>query len=263
MTRFDPAHERQILLGDCGYEFSLAAEFEEAKAAGGRGSSADAFLGKAIRCLLQGLDEPASHLLKKAKHWVTVALAECEVPIRYLHDERYSAYGADGETAHRYRTLAMCNWLLCDQHDAESYRQYVRCEDRFLARSRAGKDKTNVSFVLPTYVDAGAYQRVLELFTAVRGLSAPKSLGSIRDEGQMSYVLCRHRLSQEYGEPEVASAVSKFLDRNVDGWLIDGHFVRAAEWVKIVYWQEGNAGISARDALLKCYEHLPGCARPA
>jgi len=253
MSEFDPAHERQILTGDCGYEFDLAADFEQAKTVGGRGSSAHAFLGMAIRCLLQGLTEQASQLLKKSAHWVTIALAESEIPKRYLHDERYSP---DGEAALRYRTLALCNWLLHDQHDTASFWRFVESEDRFLAVSAAGKNKANVSLLLPTYVDAGAYQRALQLFASTSGLSAPKILGSIRNEGQMSYVLCRYWLGQEYAEGEVTIAVKKFLDRNVDRWLNNGHFVRAGEWMKIVYWQEGNAGVSAKDALLKCYQHL-------
>lgn len=78
----------------------------------------------------------------------------------------------------------------------------------------------------------------------------------------MSYVICRHRLGQDYTEGQVRSAVGRFLDRNVDGWLSAGHFARAAEWMKIVYWQEGKAGLSSKDALWKCYGHLPGCSRP-
>src|SRR5438105_4143343 len=139
MSRFDPAHERQILLGDCGYEFDLARDIEQSKAVGGRGSSADAFLGTAIRCLLCGLAEPASQLLKKAKQWVTAALAECEIPKRYLQCIRDEPYILDGETAHRYQTLALCNWLLYDRHDVESFRQFVEHEDCFLASSPAGK----------------------------------------------------------------------------------------------------------------------------
>jgi hypothetical protein len=253
MNRFDPVREREILAGDCGYEFDLAADFDQAKAVGGRGSSADAFLGTAIRCLLHGLSEPASELLKKTKHWVTAALLECEIPKRYLHDERYSP---DGEAALRYQTLALCNWLLHDKHDSESFGRFVGLEDRFLSSSRAGRDKVHVSLVLPTYLDAGAYQRVSDLFANTSGLSEPKSLRSVRNEGQVSYVICRHRLCQDYTQADVTATVDKFLDRSVAGWLSDGHFVRAAEWMKIVYWQGGRSDLSAKNALLKCYEHL-------
>jgi hypothetical protein len=253
MRSFDPIEERHSLLGDCGYDFDLTRDIGEAKGVGGRGSSSDAFLGAAIRCMLNGLREPASQLLRKSEKWVTAALDEDEIPRRYLHDERYSP---DGEAALRYRTLALCGWLLHDQHDTESFRRFVECEDGFFGKSPAGKDKVNVSLALPTYVDAEAFHRVLQLFASTTGLTEPKSLGSIRSEAQMSFVLCCRRLGEKYGDDDVAAGVGKFLDRNVDGWLSNGHFVRAAEWMKIVYWQKGVGGGCAKDALLKCYDHL-------
>jgi hypothetical protein len=259
MSKFDPEHERRILLGDCGFEFDLAADISQAKTTGGRGSSSHAFLGTAIRCLLNGLDEPAFQLLKKAQQWVSVALAEEEIPKRFLHDERYSP---DGEAALRNQTLAMTNWLLNGQHDAESYRRFVECEDRFLGSSELGKDKVSISLLLPIYVDAGVYQRALERFASSR-LTAPKSCGPVRNESQMAYVLCRYRLGEDFTETEVSSVTGTFLDSNVDGWLTSGHFVRAAEWMKIVYWREGKAGISAKEALLKCYDHLSDCSLPS
>lgn len=258
MSAFDPVHERHILLGDCGFEFDLVADIDDAKSTGGRGSSSHAFLGTAIRCLLNGFDRPAVQLLKKARQWVSVALAEKETPKRFLHDE---CYLPDGDAALRYQTLALTNWLLHDEHDAGSYKLFVEHEDRFLDISEVGRDKLSISLLLPIYVDAGECQRALQLFDS-SGLTAPKSLGSIRNEGQMAYVLCRYRLGEDFAEPEVGSATGKFLDNNVDGWLNGGHFVRAAEWMKIIYWRNGQAGISGKDALLKCYDHLLDCRRP-
>ena len=257
MSKFDPAHERRILLGDCGVEFDLAADIDQAKTTGGRGSSSHAFLGTAIRCLLNGLDDYAFQLLEKTQKWVTIALIEKEIPKRFLHDERYSP---DGEAASRYQTLAMTKWLLHNQHDTETYRQFVECEDRFLESSEIGNDKVSISLLLPIYVDAGAYHRVLQLFDST-GLTAPKSRSSVKNEGQMAYALCRHRLSENSDIADINTVIKKFLDSNLDEWLTNGHFVRAAEWLKIVYWQEGKAGISAKDALLKCYDHLSECRR--
>lgn len=247
-----------MLLGDCGIAFDLGEDISLAKDVGGRGSSAHAFLGTAIRCMLNGLDEPAIQLLEKAQKWVSAALAENEVPKRFLNDERYSL---DGDAAFRYQTLAMTNWLLNGQHDTENFRRFVESKDRFLMSSAAGKDKVNVSLALPTYVDAGAYQRALELFASA-GLTAPNSRSSVKNEGQMAYLLCRHRLGENSTEAEVNSVTRKFLDVNVDAWLSNGHFIRTAEWMKIVYWQQGKAGVSAKEALLKSYDHLPEYRRP-
>jgi hypothetical protein len=136
-------------------------------------------------------------------------------------------------------------------HDSESLKRFVEHEDRFLIDSKIGRDKTNVSLTLVGYVDAGAYQQALERF-ADAGLSIPESSGSIRNEGQMCYVICRHRLGQEYLEADIKPASEKFLKRSVNGWLVDGHFLRAAEWMKVVHWREGKAGLSPKEAVLKC-----------
>jgi hypothetical protein len=258
MPNFDTTNERRILLGDCGYRISLESDIEQAKSVGGRGNSAYTFLSKAVRCLLNGLDEPASQLLSKAQQWVTVAIADDEIPEQFLNDERYSL---EGDRALRYRTLALTNWLLDERHDAESYAQFVKHEDRFLASSEAGKDKANISLTLPTYVDAQVYRRALQIFMS-SGMSVPKSHTSIRNDGQMAYILCRHRLGEEFADTETALASRNFLVKNMDNWLARGHFAQAAEWMKIVYWRSGTAGLSAKAALLKCYDHLPHCTRP-
>jgi hypothetical protein len=210
MSKFDPSHQQKILDGDCGFRFYLGRDFEQSRAVGGLASSAHGYLGMAVQCFLVGYDKPAMQLLEKSLKWLQTAINEHEKPQRYA---------PDGTEASRYQSLAFCNWLSHGQHDAESLQRFVEYEDRFLVTSEVGRDKVSISLLLPTYVDAGAYKRTLELFASTRGLSAPESLGSIRNEAQMSYIICRHRLGQEYAEVEVTSAVDKFLNRSIDDWL--------------------------------------------
>jgi len=244
MKSFDPANARGILDGDVGYRWTLNRDFVDAKTVGGLSGSAHAFLNMAVECFLVGYDDPATQLLKRAFDWLTMAIKDQEKP---------RAYGANGTEAQRYRDLAMCSWLLHNVHDVENLKRFVEYEDRFLIGSKIGRDKTNVSLTLVGYVDAGAYENALERF-ADAGLSAPESLSSVRNEAQMCYVISRHRLGQEYSEAEVESTTKKFLKRSVNGWLTDGHFLRASEWMKIVHWREGKAGFSPKEAVLKCYE---------
>ena len=258
IAKFDPLQVKEQLLNPIGgYEWSLQRSVDKSKAVGGLGSSANADLGQAVECLLVGFDEPAIQLLEKAQQWVSASLAENEIPKRYLHDERYSL---DGEAALRYQTLAMTNWLLNDEHDAESYKRFVEHEDRFLANSRIGKDKVNTSLLLPVYVDAGAFHRALEMF-AFSGLTVPKTLLP-RNEAQMAYILCRHHLDLEYSQDDVQTATKKFLMKNIDTWLSNGHAVRAAEWLKILFWNDCDRTVPAKQILLKCYDYLPGRTPP-
>ena len=87
-----------------------------------------------------------------------------------------------------------------------------------MTETTAGRSRAEVSFVLPTYVDARAYHRALEIFAATPKLATPKS-SAVRGEGQMSYVVSRHRLGLEYTAAEFVALSTKFLNRNVDDWL--------------------------------------------
>jgi len=251
-ARFDPIRKREFLLGDCGYEWSLSMSYDYAKAENGLAAVANSNLSTAIECILVGFDEPAERLLKRSVEWVKTAIAMGERPHRYF---------ANGTEALNRYTLAMCNWLLFDSHDLDSYQQFVEYEDRYLTGTKAGKSRVEVSFVLPGYIDAGAFQRALEIFERTPGLSPPKSL-ALRSEAHMSYVLCRHHLGLQYSRDEVDSTTDKFLRRNLNAWLSDGGWERAAAWMKIVHWNMRSPRPSARETLLKCYEYLPGCQRP-
>lgn len=250
-NQFDPGRSRELLLGSCGYEWSLRAEFAEAKAVGGLASTADANLGTAIECSLVGFDEPAGRLLKQAAEWVQVAIETDERPERYF----------PGATeAIRFQTLALCNWFLFNEHDTVSLQRFVEHEDLYL-NSQTRKDKVGVSLTLLTYVNAGAFKRTLEIFEGTPGLSAPTTL-SPRNEAEMAYIVSRHRLHMQYSQDEVQTATTKFLAKNVDKWLSNGHWVRVAEWMKILYWNDADRELRAKQVLMKCYDYLPGRRSP-
>src|ERR1700677_4128185 len=194
MKSFDPANARGILDGDVGYRWTLNRDFVDAKKVGGLSGSAQACLNMAIECFLVGYDDPAMQLLKRAFDWLTAAIKG---------QERPRAYGENGTEAQRHLDLAMCNWLLHNVHDVQNLKRFVEYEDRFLIGSKIGRDKTNVSITLVSYVDAGAYENALERFADAG--RAPGSSSSVRNEGQMCYVVSRHRLGQEYSEAEVES----------------------------------------------------------
>src|SRR5262249_33294285 len=141
-------------------------------------------------------------------------------------------------------------------HDVDSLSLVVEHEERFLIRESLGHDRANVSLGALSYVDAGEYQIALNRPEAAR-FSATKSLNTIRGESQMCYVICRHRLGLEYTEAEVASATERFLKRNMNTWLLDGVPDRAAQWMKVIHWREGTAGISPKEAVLMCYRTCP------
>lgn len=252
---FDVERERELLLQDVGgYEWALKDDRDEARSVGGLASTAHADLGTAIECILVGFDAPAIQLIEKSLSWLKEAIDRDEKPQRYAEN---------GTEAQRFKDYALGRWLLDGTHDDESLQKFVQHEDRFLACSRLSRDKTEVSFILPDYVNARAYDRAIGIFSNTPGLSPPSSLRNLGSEARMSYVICQRRLERDYSDGEVADAARQFLTKNMDKWLGGGHAGRAAQWIKIIYGTNGDNDVPPRELLMKCYEHLPGCERIA
>ena len=255
MDVFDPVELRERLDGGSGYRWCLAFDYDEARTNGALASNASDDITVAIQCLLVAYDEPARQLLEKARKWLAVPV------------EGHDAQGVYEETSgipksQPYESLAMCNWLLEGKHDTRNLERAVAIQEHECDARKGMRTKLNVSLTLAMYVDAGAYQQAVDRFTTTSGLTPPKSLGVIRGEGQMCYAICRQRLGQEYTEAEIMAAAEKFVGRpglntGVATWLRTGSYDMAARWMKIVHWREGNAGISPKEAVLKCYDYLP------
>jgi hypothetical protein len=250
--RFNPEKVREFLVGIYGYERFRKRDLADIQSRAALGAVADSSVTESIECLLVGFDEPARHLLEKALEWVQIAIAA---------NERPQPYFPDGTEAFRFGTLTLCKWLLFNEHDTESYSRYAEFEDRYLSDRIVGRDKTEVSFVLSQYVDAGLFERALEIFQATPGLSPPTSL-TIQGEARMSYVVSRYRLGLQYTAAEFESVATRFLSRNVDEWLGTGRSSRAARWMKVIHWNGADPPITAKNALLKCYDYLPGRLPP-
>ncbi|WP_145049372.1 hypothetical protein [Lignipirellula cremea] len=243
---FDPTETRNLLLSDLGYEWQLQRSFEESKDCGGLSSSAHADLGTAIECILVGLGDPAFQLLVKAQNWATEAIA------------------SEKETANwmTFQTLAMSDWLLENRHNLDLYQEFIVQLDRSLESPAIANDAVNVSLALQAFVDGGALERVRQVFERTAKLVEPSNLSQIRNEAQLCLVIARHRLGIGYTKEEVDAACDKFLLKSMGKWLRDGHLVRAAEWMKIIWGNFGEANLPPNEIVLKCYGYLLDCRRP-
>ncbi|HNU01927.1 MAG: hypothetical protein KBB56_07010 [Acidobacteria bacterium] len=246
MKKYDQDTETIILKGASGYQFDIESSFLEAEQANGLGSSALVFLNTAIRCLLVNYEGPSLELLNKAREWLLTAIEQCEKPNHYF------PYATE---AGRYSALSILSWLLENKHDIESLSNSVHNRDLYLTTITQW-DKVGISMILPDYFDAGFYSRAIEIFEKTHGFHLPKQIDRIKTEGPLIYIMCRHQLEIDDRSEELTAGVQAFLNRNMNQWLVNGHFDVAARWMKIVYWKQGNAGMSSRDALMKCLSHI-------
>jgi hypothetical protein len=246
MEAFDPLERRRRLDGRNGHRWDLSFSFDEFRDDRALASCANHYLTTAVYCLLVGYDAPAKALLARAHEWVTIAIRD---------DERPSDDVRGGTEGSRHLTLALCNWLRRGEHDNENYALYIEHYDPFLVREKHARNKMQIGLVLPEYLDARAYTQALVRF-ADAGMKPPVSLARVRSEAQMSYVLCRHYLTGEYDPAELDATIKRFLKYNVNHWLIDGHALRAAQWMKIAHWSGEETPLAARAAVLACYDYL-------
>ena len=253
MKRFDIQNIKKILDSEIGYKLSLNDSYVDAKKAKGLASSASADVTIAVNCLLVGYEEQAFKVAQKAYSWLKEAIDNKEHPNYYF---------ADGTEAMRYENMAILNWLLTKKQDVVSFCEFAKYKDRYLQNEKVWSDKCSINLTLPSYLDGGYYERSLEIYHETPSLKPPKDLRRIKSEANMVYVLSRHYLGQEYTAEQVQSALRTFLNRNVNEWLVRGHSVRAARWMKIAYWNPAPEKMSPRETILKCYNHLPHIEHP-
>jgi hypothetical protein len=237
MIVFDPNEQKRQLDGDCGYEWELSRPYEKAHTLDEIVARSGSDLHTAVQCILVGYSDPAIALLTRVCDWLGANIDD------------------DAVEAHGHLYLALCKWLLRGEHDADNYAVYVSKYTKFSVEAKLTRDKPNVNFSLPSYVNARAYEEALAWFHQA-GMIPPKSLDRIRSGGAMSYVLSRHYLGQEYDAEDVAAATRKFLKYNVNTWLTRGYYLDTAEWMKIAHWSGEPSRTSAWEAVLHCYDYL-------
>jgi len=246
--KFDPIETRRILDGDLGYETSLAKDLEETIRLRALTWAANAELNRAVQCILVGYDDPARRLLESARRQLTIAIDE---------DEKTHSMPLSYARAQRHHDMAQCAWLTDNVRDRDNLERFVANDVSYYADMRK-PDKIGVSLAAVDYLDAGAYQPLLELLRRAR---VPLRTDATRTEAEMAYAIASARLSPRPSATALKSDLHGFLSRKVNTWLLDGHHMRAAQWMKVAN-AEDEATRSPKEIIWMCYDYLKGVARP-
>ncbi len=206
-------------------------------------SSSRLMLLTALECALVDYNTDGKALLAKTREWLKYAIATEEKPRHY--------FPASTE-AGRYEDLALCSWLLSNDHDHVSSCDAVRWQDISFAED--GIQKQDLINNLPMYFDAGAFERVIKLCEST--LKVPASLSRITNEGAMCYVLAKSRLEESYSANEVDNALNRFLQKHIPRALNRGHYIDAARWMKIAFWNDRSPRLSAIETVKLCLKYL-------
>ncbi len=116
-------------------------------------------------------------------------------------------------------------------------------------------------------VQSGLHAEGIETYQRLAGLRNV-STKKIRKPREYAYALCLQQVQARFDEEELFAAGRRILQTHLDDqWLGRGQSLRAATWLKIVYWDRDRlAGrvpsLTPLQTVLKAYENMPGVEAP-
>jgi hypothetical protein len=226
MPNFDLDAVRSQLDGVIGYKYYLDLCVNEATKQNALSGTADAMIGQSIRCILVGYDEQGCQLLSKANDWLIQAIDANEKPRRYFRG---------GTESQRHSNLALCSWLLKNDHDVENLQEAVRWEE--MQYSEQSIDSKSVALSLSLYLDAHQFARCYDLYDKTfNGRLSPSN--NISEAG-LAYLLAKHELGGLKNETERLDGISaNFIKQRIPELLADGRYNDMARWAKVLLWND-------------------------
>jgi len=243
MLHYDKKRRLEQLHAPVGLPRSLRLDIDEATKNLALWGTCERFMSQVIHCILCDLRNEAPTLLTKSKTWIERAIA--------IKEQARQFEGWSFKFHHHMYSIIL--WLADGTHDQASLDLWKADDLRWFAIHPDRISGADVDLSAVTFINAGAHHEFIAL-AAPSGIDSIKCSGT--NEKQMALTLAAQALTQKFSEDKVQATVKKFLDNHVGKWLNDGHAVRASEWMKVIYWQRGEAGISPFDAVRKCLDHV-------
>lgn len=165
---------------------------------------------------------------------------------------------------------AISKWLLSAETGKDDWAEAMRFELDYW------KDEPNtatwtIRHCLDDYMafalQAGRYAEGIETYERLVGVKKVP-LSKILKPRDYAYALCLQQTQGQFNDEDLFEAGRRVLQANLkEEWLGRGQSIRAATWLKIVYWDRdlraGRAPVlTPLQALLKAYDDMPNVPRP-
>lgn len=255
---FDPAISRMNAFSEEMLRFYLNTKYDASKP---MGNIAVCEVDTALHGWLVGLHDEVKPIICRSTAWIEKAINLKE------------QFGSD-PNAHftkLYWAKALCGWLENGwnfEGDWGSARIFE--ESSWRNGSRPWPESEIIKYGLDDYMlfsyQAGehedSFEAGIEMYERWLG-KKQVSLSKRLKPRDFAYALCLHRTArQQFDENDLLKAGKRMLDSNMQvGWLSGGQFIRAATWLKVVYWHFSEA-LTPYDVVLKAYDHMPDVERP-
>jgi hypothetical protein len=185
--------------------------------------------------------------------------------------ERDERFGDNPEYAASQRSLALgvANWMLDQSNTIALFRDSTDRLEQAWAHNWAMHQPATVAQQIESLDDyaacclqSGEYARALTCFDRLGvdyELATPASITNVTRLGGW---LCLSSNSGHSPGSDLPRIFRRCLDKHMaTTWLGHGQYLRAACWLKIVYWHTGLT-TDAASTIAKAYEHMPGVQRP-
>lgn len=276
---FNPVRDRETSSGEVARLLRYAVEYGDPIGNIGR-----SHLGSVVYLWLVGFHQEAAPIIPRSLEWLDTGIANHE-------DER------DSESPDYVRSLlcqakAMGHWMLNAQNDKASFEAAFNGLDGYFQRGGVkvlGRDVFNYELqkfqpnetrgipvakkdVLNSFggglddfmafaFQAGQYEAGIAKYESYCAATAP-SLKKLLKPRELGYALCLHHARGQYTPSDLHAAGRKMLQARLeDDWLGHGQSMRAASWLKVVYWH-ADPSLTPLETVLKAYDNMPQVARP-
>lgn len=211
---------------------------------------------------LVGLSVEVSPVLPRALKWLDAAI------------EKDESFGQD-QNFHR-TTLrmarAMGKWMLTSLTEAADWRNAAASlVDYWSSPQWSFSPAKIVRDVLDDYmafcVQAGMYDQAIEMYEGLVG-NHKSTLAKVPKPREYAYAVSVLSRRGQLDEETVFEAGRRMLQANIeDNWLGRGQALRAAMWLKIVYWDRDVRAdrtplLTPLQTVLMAYENMPNVKRP-
>jgi hypothetical protein len=246
MSVFSVARTRRHMSGPYGMVTShLAHDFESEKQLKCLANCAESFLSTGVQCVLVGLDEQADQVIQKSRDWFTTAI---ELP-----EESSWAWGRGLQ----FVFLALCNWLLNNQHDAVSLGRASELLEAGLTTSSTDDNSRTIGLIALLWVclEVGDYARIERLGEQYKVYPPPPADRLLQVEtrgGTFCRVLARHKLGMDYTAEQIAAFLGVFEPYFSRSLLEELAFTGLAQFMKVLHWRGEITPPSAKDAVRLC-----------
>lgn len=256
---FDPIKSRLNGFDNEMLRFYLSTQHDKNRPMGNVAASE---IGTVVKAWLVGLHREINPLIRRSNEWLDRAIKE---------DEKL---GPD-PNAHRttlHWARAIGGWFEdVGEYKGEwdSSRRYEESRWYYEKRPWSAKEIVNsglddyMAFAFQGSEDDGCFQAGIDMYERWTGKNGPVSISKVLKPREFGYALCLHRAcKQQFDEEDLFKAGRKMLQANLqETWLGGGQMIRAATWLKIVYWHHDKT-LTPLQTILKAYDDMPKVQKP-